>query len=520
MQNYNITRENCTIKQLILPLDLSVKINKNDPVVTFDNLINKLDLNKYFSEDIYMVGRKGYKSTTLLKIVLFGYMINIRSLRELESACKNDIRFMWLSDNIEPSHQTLGNFINKLKYKIEDIFYDLNKLIINIEGIELDTLFIDGTKIEASSNKYSFVWKNGSITFKNKLIETIKKEIDNINLEINFMENYEYKINENSLIFDLEYIKSDLEKIILDNKIEFRNGKGKRKTAYQRHYEKISSYIEKLKRYNKDIKICGKHRNSYSKTDTDATFMRIKTDYMGNDRLLPAYNMQIGLYDEYIFLSNVYQYASDSSTYKELMELYKDKYGKYLKRPVCDAGYGNYSNYIYNKERKIELFQKYPAYKKDIELKEKNKKFRVEYFKKIENKIFCPNGEELKFSHYKKISHLDYDRKAEIYKVDKCSGCPFINMCNSNGETKYFNINNELTELHKEARYNLNTPEGNELKKQRAIQAEGAFGIIKSNTNYDRITRKGLENVKMEWLLISIGYNLMKFHRKKERKIN
>ncbi len=112
-------------------------------------------------------------------------------------------------------------------------------------------------------------------------------------------------------------------------------------------YEKLKGYAAKLEEYVEKIKICGEDRNSYSKTDHSATFMRIKTDYMGNDQLLPAYNVQVGVADEYIAVVDVNQYRSDMGCFIPLMNKFYTTYGFYPKYPVADAGYGSYNNYIF-----------------------------------------------------------------------------------------------------------------------------------------------------------------------------
>ena len=519
MKNNTYQHKYYSINQLELPLNLAIKINKTDPVFTFNELVSNLDLSKYLNQErVYYSGRKGYDTVDLLKLVLFGYMIGKRSLRDLEDSCKNDIRFMWLGHEIKPSHQTFATFINNyLKNSIEQIFYDLNKVIINKENITLDTLFIDGTKLEANANKYSFVWKNASISFRRKMIPKINALVNDINYELFFFQNVSYQLSEEPNIDELEIISDDLQKEITKQNIVFVYGKGARKTKIQQYFEKLAYYIDKLKKYSDIKRICGKHRNSYSKTDTDATFMRNKIDYMGNDQLLPSYNMQVGVFNEYIMLADVYQFASDYSTYRPLMELFNKHYGYYLKKPVCDAGYGGYSNFIYSKEHGIELFQKYPMFNKDIKEKEETKQFKVENFNIKNGVIYCPNNKPLVFNYKVRVKNCDYDRKAEIYKVENCRRCPYKEQCKPINFQKKFNLNLDRSKLHAEARNNLCSPEGIELRKQRSIQAEGVFGVIKYDYNYRRIRRRGLKNVKLEWLLVSIGYNLIKFHNKKYR---
>ena len=143
--------------QMKLPLEVGIKIDPADPVVTFKEVMEGVNLNKYLiSTSNETRGRDGYDPKVLLKIVLFAFMINVRSTRKIESLCRNDIRFMYLSDEVKPTHMTIANFINNyLLDSIEQISNDITKYIINKQNIDISTVFIDGTKIEAFPNKYT-----------------------------------------------------------------------------------------------------------------------------------------------------------------------------------------------------------------------------------------------------------------------------------------------------------------------------------------------------------------------------
>ena len=147
----------------------------------------------------------------------------------------------------------------------------------------------------------------------------------------------------------------------------------------QRHYEHLTTFCQKLQEYIQKIEICGPNRNSYSKTDNSATFMRIKTDYMGNDQLLPAYNVQIGVADEYIAVVDVNHYRSDMDCFVPLMEHFKQTYGFYPKYPVADARYGSYNNYIFCEQNGIEKYMKFPMFKKET----KDEKYHEDPFRAV-----------------------------------------------------------------------------------------------------------------------------------------
>ena len=309
-----------------------------DPVLTFDRFMGEIELEKYLKNiPQHYTGRFRYDLVSMLKTVLFGFMANgYISLRELEDQCKVNLRFMYLMDHQTPSYRTFGYFINEvLADSIEEIFLDINKKIFETEHVDLQHLYIDGSKFEANANKYSWVWKKSTEKSRYRLFDKITTLFEEINEElsctwIKLCVNSEYAP---------EYLKEAAEQYAeawqIDETI-FVHGKGHRKTTQQRHYEKLSEYATKLEEYVEKIKICGEERNSYSKTDHSATFMRIKTDYMGNDQLLPAYNVQVGVADEYIAVVDVNQYRSDMDCFIPLMNKFYTTYGFYPKYPVAD----------------------------------------------------------------------------------------------------------------------------------------------------------------------------------------
>ncbi|WP_370833833.1 transposase [Eubacterium ventriosum] len=291
----NKTNDNYTVKQLKLPLVIEKLINISNPVYTFCDVMDHIDLTPYFVEGKgYKTGRPRCDAEKLLKVILFAFMENgYCSLREIEKLCNNDIRFMYLLDEMKaPTFATFGNFIrNELTTNIEDIFNDINSYIFDKEKVDLNHTYIDGTKIEANANKYTWVWKKSCTRNRLKVFGYVSELIDEINSQV--LNNYGLKI-ETRDEYAIEYLEEILDKyaeLTSLNPDTFVHGKGRRKTLYQRQYEKLTNYKERLKTYARHIEICGDNRNSYSKTDHSASFMRIKTDYMGNDQLLPAYNL-------------------------------------------------------------------------------------------------------------------------------------------------------------------------------------------------------------------------------------
>lgn len=274
-----------------------------------------------------------------------------------------------------------------------------------------------------------------------------------------------------------------------------------------------------MEEYVEKIKICGEERNSYSKTDHSATFMRIKKDYMGNDQLLPAYNVQVGVADEYIAVVDVNQYRSDMDCFIPLMNKFYTTYGFYPKYPVADAGYGSYNNYIFCEQHGMKKYMKFPMFKKETT----DKKYHEDPFRAVNFPIGkdgimrCPNGKRFYLQYQKNVKGNKYGRQEEVYQCEDCSSCPYAEQCKKTDKNCTVRINRELTAMHQEVIENLESIQGALLRMNRSIQVEGTFGIMKNDRWYKRIVRRGIKSVLLEVFLVSIGHNLYKYHNKQKK---
>jgi transposase len=509
-------------KQAVLPMLISDYLDICDPVLTFDRFMEEIELEKYLkSIPKHYTGRLRYNPVSMLKTVLFGFMTNgYISLRELEDQCKVNLRFMYLMEHETPSYRTFGYFINEvIGNSVEEIFNDINQKIFETEHVDLQHLYIDGSKFEANANKYSWVWKKATEKSRYRLFDKITHLFEEINEELSFTG---MKLSINSE-YAPEYIKEAAEKyagVCQLDESEFVRGRGHHKSVQQRHYEKLTEYAEKLLEYVEKIHICGEGRNSYSKTDHSATFMRMKKDYMGNDQLLPAYNVQIGVADEYIAVVDVNQYRTDMDCFIPLMNKFRSTYGFYPKYPIADAGYGSYNNYIFCEQNGMEKYMKFTMFKKETT----DKKYHEDPFRAVNFQIGadgimrCPNRKAFQFKYRRLVKGSNYGRQEEIYECEDCSACPYAERCKKTEGNRTVRINQELTSMHREVIDNLESIHGALLRMNRSIQAEGTFGIMKNDRWYKRVVRRGLNSVRLEVFLVSIGQNLYKFHNKQMKK--
>ena len=517
------TSFNYTAKQLKLPLEIEKLIDISDPVYTFCEVMDCIDLSKYFVKKGYKTGRPRCDEHKLLKVILFAFMEHgYCSLRQIEKLCKTDIRYMYLLDDMKaPSFMTIGNFIRKeLSGSINQLFLDMDTYISEKDKVDLNHTYIDGTKIEANANRYTWVWKKSSSKNTLKVFEKISSLIDKMNDEV--LRYLGVKLEKRSE-YAIEYAEELLQRYKNATKLDesaFVSGRGHQKSITQKQYQELEEYLERLKKYAVQITICGECRNSYSKTDHDATFMRVKKDYMGNDQLLPAYNLQAAVCDEYIAVLDVKQYASDMDCFVPLMEKFNALYGHYPEYPVADAGYGSYNNYLYCEEHNMKKYMKFTMFKRETSDKKYHEDpFRAVNFKRNDDgEIICPNNKKFQFKKQRHIRRNKYGRTEEIYECESCEGCPYKKeCCPEASENRTIRMNQELTSIHQEVIANLESTHGALLRMNRSIQAEGVFGLLKWDKSYKRAFRRGSEYVKLELTLIACGFNLYKYHNKCNR---
>ena len=261
----NYTNKYYSPKQGRLPVYISDFLEISDPVITFDHIMEEIEIKKYLKSTATIVGRKGYNPVNMLKTILFGFMDKgYISLRELEDECRVKIRYMYLMDYDTPTYKTFGNFINKnLIESAEDMFREITAHIVEKEGVDLNHLYIDGSKFEANANKYTWVWKKSTEKSRYRLFSKITSLFEKMNKDLSY-EGLVIRTN-------TEYTPEYLDEILTNYKSacgikedKFVHGRGHRKTPEQRYFEKLTEYRNKLGEYVKKLEICGEDRNSYS----------------------------------------------------------------------------------------------------------------------------------------------------------------------------------------------------------------------------------------------------------------
>lgn len=496
-------------------MNIDILIPQDDSVRLLSQILEGLNYRKLYKA-YSRLGRKQVSPKHLFKILVYGYMNNIYSSRKLETACKRDINFMFLLNGTKaPDHNTIARFRSeRLTKVIEDLFYQLVKKLKEIDEISAGTLFVDGTKFEANANRYTFVWKKSTQKNMLKLQEKLKIELPGI------CEKFNIRYPEELTVCELKRIYCELDKMKAD---EFVHGKGKRTSDLQKAMEKVRDFHQRQERYENYQQTLGK-RNSFSKTDNDATFMRLKDDHMKNGQLKPAYNVQLGVDSEYIVGVYVSNERSDVNTLIPLLSQMRKGLGFIYEKLIADAGYEGEENYLYLEKHKQIAFikplnyerKKKRKYQKDISLRENM------IYDEEKDLYVCSQGKQIEFVYETKTkSKTGYASKTSVYECFGCEGCASKKDCikSSSKEpleerNKRLYVSKEFLRCRKACEERITSPEGIKLRINRSIQSEGAFGVIKEDMEFRRFLLRGNEKVKTEILLLSMGYNITKLHNK------
>ena len=537
----------------------------DDPVYTLKKVMEDLNFSGLLA-NCSDKGRTGYNPIMMYAVITYANMRGIRSIDRIVDLCERDIAFIWLTQGRKPKRDAFYDF--KGKKLTSDILDNLNYQFmrrLKKEGfVTLKELFIDGTKIEANANRYTFVWR-GSINYHLAgLLDSIDKLYSDYNsfLQDNsFGEKYGLGNAQMFVIDGIDKVRDVIEKnrkrkitkhkklsnnriieidncspieilklqknlmVIADGEgIVFVNGKGKRKPKLQQLYEELEHCGQRLMNYKECFEIMGKDRNSYSKTDLEATFMRMKEDHMLNGQLKPAYNVQIAVENYFIVHGYVSNDRTDYNTLIPVLEKHKKAFGEVLEEVTADSGYCSEKNLLYLKENQIDSYiklqdhekRKTRAYSKDIG-KYYNMKTTVFEDEQV---YICHDGRELRHINTEKKEQNGYTQTYEVYGCSDCSGCEHKSKClykyNPNKDidkNKVMKINEVWEELREKSHANIQSEKGILKRQIRSIQTEGHFGDIKENEDFRRFNYRTSDKVYKEFMLFAIGRNINKYHR-------
>jgi len=493
---------------MAFPPSLDELVAEDHPVRVVQEVLERIDITALLHQ-YKPGGASSYHPRMLLKALVYAYINNIYSSRKIEDALQRDIYFMWLTGMSKPDHNTINRFRGqRLQKTLQPIFTQVVLLLCEEGLLSLKDLYTDGTKIEANANRYTFVWGKAIKTSK----ERIRHQLDELWKYAQSVAASEMDDTDPSGFdkIDKEKVNATIEKInnaLRDKQV---TGKVRQKLNYAR-----KDWPATLDKYEQQEKMLGAGRNSYSKTDPDATFMRMKDDYMRNGQLKPGYNVQISTNNQYIASYSVHQNAADNPTLIPHLQQHIKELGK-PNNITADAGYGNEQNYQWLENKRITAYVKYPRFDRNQNERLRNQEaYRAEQFHYNETtqRYYCPAGKVMKkLNSYIKTNKTrsGITQTLTRYQAKGCADCPLRQQCHQAEGNRIIEVNLNLNRLRRQADKRLKSKRGIKKRKQRCWDTEPVFAQIKHNHQFKRFMLRGIEKVSIETGLLALAHNLRK----------
>ena len=492
---------------MMLPPSLEDLLPKGHPVRVVNDVINKINLEHLLSA-YQTKGTSSYHPQMLLKVLVYGYVSNVYSSRKLEAACKENIHFMWLTAMNYPDHHTINRFRGvRLKEALRKVFEEVVRLLAEEGLLSIEEVYTDGTKIEANANKYTFVWKKAIQTNKEKM----KKQLQQIWQYAQSVSQAEDHMPEppDFTTIDREKVQSTVNKLneVLGGKKDI-DKKVRAKLNYV-----TKNFPQNIEKYEAQEAVLGE-RNSYSKTDEDATFMRMKEDHMKNGQLKPGYNAQISTSNQFIVNYTLHPNPTDTTTLTAHLAQHEESFGLPPKVVTADAGYGSEENYTLMEGKEITAFVKYGLFDKEQdENHHKKHPFSPDklFYNKEHDHYICPMGQTMPYiGDNNRRTSTGFEQTYRRYQARSCHNCPLNGVCHKSKGNRIIEINVNLNRLKQKAYQLLNSEQGIEYRKKRCYDVEPVFGNIKQNYGFRRFMLRGKEKVAIEWGLLAIAHNIRK----------
>ena len=490
-------------QNLLLPPSLDELVPENHMVRVVDAVIDRLDISDILST-YRGGGNSAFNPKMMLKVLVFAYLSNVYSSRRIEELLKRDIYFMWLAGMKRPDFRTINYYRGKrLKVGFDTVFTQVVRLLHEEGFVSLKVQYIDGTKIESVANKYTFVWRGSVEKYDARLkakTEALLRQIE----QNHAIENQENPAPEELTAEEVaERVERIREKVDADNL-----SKEERKALKQIE----TDAVPRMNRYRGQLETMGP-RNSYSKTDPDATFMRMKEDAMLNGQLKPGYNVQISTENQFITNFGIYQRPTDTLTMISYLESFKARYGMQSEEIVADSGYGSEENYEYMFSNGMTPYVKYNMFHVEQRRGYRNNPFRVSnlFYNPDDDFYVCPMGQKLKFIRQeKRYTASGYQQTVSVYRAGRCEGCPLRGQCHKSKRDRQIEVNHTLDDYKARARELLTSEQGIKHRSNRPIEPEAVFGQIKECGRFRRLRLKGLTGAKIDFGLKALAHNLRK----------
>lgn len=496
---------------VLFPQKIDEDIAGNDPVRVVDAIVESLNLEDF--KKLYRErGRSPYNPKMLLKVVIYAYMNNIYSCRKIEKRLLRDIHFIWLAGYNKPDFITINRFRNRVKNEINNIFTQMVLILAGKGFVSLDVEYIDGTKIESKANKYTFVWRKTVEKNRAKLLDKIAvllSQIDDAIAQDNVSENEKVGVTPGQLTDIIDELKQSFEQSAEPKDKEQK----KRHRERRKQIKELEKQRDRLNEYDGRLEQMG-DRNSMSKTDPDATFMRMKEDAMNNGQTKPGYNLQISAENQFITDFALFPNPTDTLTLIPFFNSFLDRYHHLPSTAVADSGYGSEENYRFMDEAGMDAYIKYNRFHLEQRPRYKPNPFHHDnfHYNADEDYYVCPMGQHMTrigTSHSKTAS--GYRSENARYRAQNCKGCPLRCLCyKAKSDRRTIEVNHRLNEYKRKARGLLTSEEGIKHRGRRCIEPEAVFGQIKFDMAYRRFRHFGKDKVTMDFAFLAIAFNINK----------
>jgi transposase len=491
---------------MVFPPTFDELISQDHVVRVVSQIIDQIDLDPILRK-YKGGGSSSYHPRMLLKVLVYGYLSNIYSSRKLEAATRENIYFMWLSGMEQPDHNTINRFrTDRLKGVIKKVFTQVVLLMAESGHVDLQKVYTDGTKIESRANRYTFVWGKAIKTSRERIAKQLE-ELWEYTQQVAAEELKDTAPTQFTTV-DPEELRKTVELIDQALKDKPVPQKVKQKVNYAK-----KNWPDKLKEYEQKEEILGS-RNSYSKTDPDATFMKMKEDHMKNGQLKPGYNAQISTNNQIITHYSIHQNPTDTRTLIPHLQSFEKAFGFMPQEMTTDAGYGSEENYDFLEKNHVEAYVKYNHFDKEQHDNGLSKGiFHVDnlYYNKELDCYYCPMGQIMAFIGIKEeTTETGYKKTLSRYQARNCSACPVRGRCHKAKGNRIIEVSHRLNELKARARERLISEKGLDHRKRRPVDVEPVFGMIKQNRGFRRFLLKGMDGAYLEFGLIAIAHNLKK----------
>ena len=489
----------------LFPVYLSDMVPAEHPARVVDAVVDSLDISE-IERGYKGGGTSSYEPRAMLKVIFYSYLDNVYSGRQMERLWRENIIYMWLGGTLIPDFRTINNFRSRrLVGTFESLFTQVVMLLHEEGLVSLKVQYVDGTKIESAANKYTFVWKKATETNKAKLEKNVLAVL-----------------KEAEKALEMEQKEAESESPMTADEMAERTGrileKMKEKDVLSKEQRKAvkkvaEESVPKMREYEQKLDTLGE-RNSYSKTDPDATFMRMKEDAMNNGQTKPGYNLQIATENQFLVDFGLFPNPGDTLTMPLFLTSFQRRYGRMASTAVADSGYGSEENYRFMEENSIEAYVKYNYFHMEQKRTFRENPFRVEnlHYNAEGDYFVCPMGQHMMHVGTRRDrTESGYVIEQAVYRAQRCQGCPLRTGCHRKKRgNREIEVSHRLIAYKQRAREKLTSDKGLEHRSKRPIEPEAVFGQMKNNMHYKRFRHFGKDKVTMDFAFFAIAFNIKK----------